>query len=95
MKRIYKSRLGVAIAALALSNASLKAQLPPNFPTLVITSNGPVAPGDFIGTIGAKGSATNDYSVVLDNSGTPIYETPFTNLWRAVTPSGLIAVKGS
>ena len=83
--------LGIALTTLGGLVIRSNAQLPPNFPSLVITSNGPVAPGDFIGTIGAKGSATNNYNVVLDNSGTPIYETPFTNLWRAITPSGLIA----
>ena len=31
------------------------------------------------------------FNVVLDNSGTPLYTTPFTALWRTVTPSGLIA----
>ena len=76
---------------LGLATPHAKAQLPSNFPTLVITSNGPVAPGDFIGTFGAKGYATNNFNVVLDNSGTPTYWIPFTNLWRNVTPSGLIA----
>ena len=76
---------------LAFAGSKAAAQLPANFPKLVISSNGPVAPGCFIGTLGAKGSATNNYNVVLDNSGTPIYWTPFTNLWRTVTASGLIA----
>jgi len=82
-------------ALLSLDRPKANAQLPPSFPTLVITSNGPVAPGDFIGTMGAKGNATNNYNVVLDNSGAPIYWTPFTNLWRAVTPCGLIAESAS
>ena len=96
LRSIYmktKHKLSIkTLAATLLVIAGMKAtaQLPANFPTLVITSNGPVAPGDFIGTLGAKGSATNNYNVVLDNSGTPIYWTPFTNLWRTVTPSGLI-----
>lgn len=71
------------------------AQRPANFPTLVIISNGPVAPGDIIGTMGAKGNATNNYNVVLDNAGTPIYWIPFTNLWRAMTPCGLIGESAS
>ena len=82
-------------ALLGLNVAPVNAQLPANFPRMIITSNGPVAPGDFIGTFGAKGNATNNYNVVLDSSGTPIYWTPFTNLWRAVTPSGLIAENAS
>jgi hypothetical protein len=85
----------VTVLALLGAYTNLTAQLPPSFPTLVITSNGPVAPGDFIGTLGAKGSTTNNFNVVLDNSGTPLYETPFTNLWRAVTPCGLIAEAAS
>ena len=64
--------LGLLLAALGRFTVRSNAQVPASFPTLVITSNGPVAPGDFIGTIGAKGSATNDFNVVLDNSGTPL-----------------------
>lgn len=78
----------LAVAGTALNTC---AQLPANFPTLIISSNGPVAPGDFIGTLGVKGSSTNNYNVVLDNSGAPLSYFKFTNLWRAVTPSGLIA----
>jgi hypothetical protein len=83
--------LVVILAVLGSLPVRSHGQAPPSFPTLVISSNGPVAPGDFIGTLGAKGSATNDFNVVLDNSGTPLYTTPFTALWRTVTPSGLIA----
>ena len=68
------------------------AQVPASFPTLVISSNGPVAPGDFIGTFGVKGAVTNAFNVVLDNSGSnAIYYTNSAALWRTVTPSGLIA----
>ena len=71
-------------------------QVPPSFPTLVISSNGPVAPGDFIGTFGAKRAVTNAFNVVLDNSGaSAIYYTNSTALWRTVTPSGLIAENNS
>jgi hypothetical protein len=83
--------LGITLVAFNALITSSPGQLPPSFPSLVISSNGPVAPGDFIGTFGAKGTATNDFNVVLDNSGTPLYTTPFTALWRTVTPSGLIA----
>ena len=83
--------LGVVLAALGAFSVQLNAQLPASFPTLVVSSNGPVAPGDFIGTFGAKGTATNVFNVVLDNSGTPLYNTPSAALWRTVTPSGLIA----
>lgn len=87
--------LSVTVLTLLGAYTNSNAQLPPSFPTLVISSNGPVAPGEFIGTLGAKGSATNNFNVVLDNSGIPLYETPFTNLWRAVTPCGLIAEAAS
>ena len=50
------------VAGLGMSPGT-HAQPPANFPTLVISSNGPVAPGDFIGTLGAKGSTTNNYNV--------------------------------
>ena len=83
--------LGITLVAFNALITSSPGQLPPSFPSLAISSNGPVAPGDFIGTFGAKGTATNDFNVVLDNSGTPLYTTPFTALWRTVTPSGLIA----
>ena len=84
--------LGTMLAALVGSMARSNAQLPASFPTLVITSNGPVAPGDFIGTFGVKGSVTNAFNVVLDNSGSnALYYTNSKALWRTVTPSGLIA----
>jgi hypothetical protein len=84
----------MAVLTLSAVGTRLDAQLPPNFPSLVISNYGPVAPGDFIGTLGAKGTATNTYNVVLDNSGNPTSYTPFTNLWRAVTPCGFIAEVG-
>ena len=93
-----KKQIGFCIALAACFRLAIlpaAAQLPANFPTLVISSNGPVAPGDFIGTLGAKGNTTNNYNVVLDNGATPLHATPFTNLWRAVTPSGLIAENSS
>jgi len=84
--------LGICWAALGGFTIRLHAQLPASFPTLVITSNGPVASGDFIGTFGAQGSVTNAFNVVLDNSGSnAIYYTNSKALWRTVTPSGLIA----
>jgi hypothetical protein len=83
------------LVLLVSASTCMKAQLPPSFPKLMIYSNGPVAPGNFIGSLGVKGTTTNNFNVVLDNSGTPMYETPFTNLWRAVTPCGLIAESGN
>ncbi len=80
------------LAALGSFTVRSNAQLPPSFPALVITSNGPVAPGDFIGTFGVKQAVTNAFNVVLDNSGSnAIYSTNSKALWRTVTPSGLIA----
>jgi hypothetical protein len=84
--------LGSILAALDGSMVRSNAQVPAAFPSLVITSNGPVAPGDFIGTFGVKLAVTNAFNVVLDNSGSnAIYYTNSTALWRTVTPSGLIA----
>ncbi|MGH7866848.1 MAG: hypothetical protein ACREP9_04225, partial [Candidatus Dormibacteraceae bacterium] len=96
METKHKFVLGACIlAALHLTGINANAQIPTNFPQLVIVSNGPVAPGDFIGTIGAqgqgvRGSATNVFNVVLDNAANPLYASPWTNIWRAVTPCGLI-----
>jgi len=89
-KRLFLT-LSAVLTALSACIVQSNGQLPSSFPTLVVSSNGPVAPGDFIGTLGAKGSATNVFNVVLDNSGTPLYTTPCKALWRTVTPSGLIA----
>jgi hypothetical protein len=80
---------------LAVACVKATAQLPPDFPTLVISSNGPVAPGDFIGTMGWKGSATNTYEVVLNNSASPLFCNETQVLWRVITPCGLIAEKGN
>lgn len=86
----------IPLAALfCLASPRANAQVPASFPSLMITSNGPVAPGDFIGNIGAQGegvtgAATNVFNAVLDNGGNPLYASPFTNIWRAVTPCGLI-----
>jgi hypothetical protein len=82
-------------AWLGLSAPLAQAQIPPSFPTLMITRNGPVAPGDFIGNIGAQGegvtgTATNVFNAVLDNGAKPLHAIRFTNIWRGVTPSGLI-----
>ena len=84
--------LGIFLAAFGGFTIRLHAQLPTSFPTLLITSNGPVAPGDFIGTFGVKLAVTNAFNVVLDNSGSnAIFSTNSKALWRTVTPSGLIA----
>jgi len=67
-------------------------------PTLSVTSNGPVAPGSFIGTMGKPGNSAICYNVVLDNAGGYIYSAgggSTTPLWRAVTPAGLIADKSN
>ncbi len=93
-KNIIRFCLTLA-ALLGLAGPNAKAQLPADFPQLVIASNGPVAPGDFIGTMGWKGTATNTYEVVLDNSGSPLFVNETNILWRAVTPSGLTAEKGN
>lgn len=93
--RLNWSAAVVSAAILAWSIPVASAQVPPDFPALVISSNGPVAPGVFIGTVGWKGTATNAYEVVLDHSATPLYCNPTQMLWRAVAPCGLIAEKGN
>jgi hypothetical protein len=84
---------GVLAAGLSLVGLPACAQVPANFPAMVISSNGPVAPGDFIGTLGWKGSVTNVFETVLDASGAPLYNNATQMLWRAVAPNGLIAEK--
>ena len=94
MKIIHRVE-SIAVIVCVLIATGVEAQVPANFPTLMITSNGPVAPGDFIGSIGAQGegvtgTATNVFNAVLDNGANPLYAIPFTNIWRAVTPCGFI-----
>ncbi|MCX6875837.1 MAG: aryl-sulfate sulfotransferase [Verrucomicrobia bacterium] len=72
---------------------TVTAALPADFPNLVVTGSGPVAPGSFIGTLGRPGNSPICYNVVLDNAGVPIYYNKSTVLWRAVTPCGFIAEK--
>ena len=89
----YQMRCNLALITtiLGFARAEANAALPSDFPPLVIVSNGPVAPGDLIGTLGVKGSTTNNFNVVLDSWGNPSAYTNSTALWRTVTPSGLIA----
>jgi len=91
-----KTGLNCLVVALLLGAGQVaEAQLPADFPPLVIASNGPVAPGVFIGTMGWKGTATNTYEAVLGNSGSPLFANPTQILWRAIAPCGFIAEKGN
>jgi hypothetical protein len=70
------------------------AYIPADYPYIVVTNNGTVAPGDLIGNIdGRTASGTKLYYVVLDNTGTNILFANKTNtLYRFVTPQGFDAV---
>ena len=66
-----------------------KAQLPADFPELVVTNNAAAAPGVFIGSIGPRNST---YNVVLDRSGYPLFSSKTESLTKFIQPNGLIAV---
>lgn len=68
-----KRARGLSVAVLTLLGAytNANAQLPPSFPTLVISSNGPVAPGDFIGTLGANAAAGIGYKRTARGASEP------------------------
>ena len=68
------------------------AQLPADFPKLVVTGSGGAAPGVLIGVLGGKGTATNIYNAVLENSGYPIFYSKTEALSAFAMPNGLIAV---
>ncbi len=94
MRNALKPRNSVlllAVITLGLGSQCVNAQIPSDFPQLMISSNGPVAPGVIIGTMGWHGAATNSYEIILGNSGEPTYVNEQQVLWRTVTPSGLIA----
>src|ERR1039457_2560196 len=71
--------------------------IPSDYPYIIVTNNGPVAPGDFIGNIdGRTAAGTKLYYVVLDNTGTNIlYANKSNTLYRFVTPQGFDAVSGT
>ena len=86
------------IVALAFGFACVRAnaQLPSDFPYIVVTNNGGSAPGNFIGNIdGRTADNTKLYYVVLDNTGTnALYASKTNTLYRFVTPQGFDAVAG-
>lgn len=71
--------------------------IPFDYPYVLVTNIGPVAPGDWIGNIdGRTAAGTKLYNVVLDNTGTNALFASKTNaLSRFVTPPGLDAVAGT
>jgi hypothetical protein len=87
------------IVALAFGFACVKAnaELPSDFPYIVVTNNGGAAPGNLIGNIGGRtADGTKLYYVILDNSGTnAVFASKTNTLYRFVTPQGFDAVSGS
>ena len=83
--------IGAAIVAFfGLMCDNAHAQLPDDFPELVITKTEDAAPGVFIGNLGKKGG----YRVILDNTGYPLFYSKDTNFaYKLVLSNGLIAVK--
>jgi hypothetical protein len=71
--------------------------LPSDYPYIVVTNNGGVAPGDLIGNIdGRSADGTKLYYVVLDNTGTnALFANKTNTLYRFVTPQGFDAVAGT
>jgi hypothetical protein len=63
-----------------------------NFPVLVVTNTPAAAPGVLIGVLGGKGTATNIYYAILENSGYPLFYSPTQTLSDFVAPNGFIAV---
>ncbi len=68
-----------------------------DYPYIVVTNNGTVAPGDLIGNIdGRTAAGTKLYYVVLDNSGTnALFASKTNTLYRFVTPQGFDALTGT
>lgn len=71
--------------------------IPADYPFLVVTNSGTVAPGNLIGNIGGRtGDGTKLYYVILDSTGTNLVYVNKTNtLYRFVTPQGFDAVSSS
>jgi hypothetical protein len=68
---------------------SAHAQLPDDFPELLITKTEDAAPGVLIGDLGKKGG----YRVILDNTGYPVFYSKDKNFaYKLVLSNGLIAV---
>jgi hypothetical protein len=68
-----------------------------DYPFLIVTNSGAVAPGSLIGNLGGRtADGTKLYNVILDNTGTNILYANKTNtLYRFVTPQGFDAVSSS
>jgi hypothetical protein len=70
--------------------------LPVDYPYVIITNTGAVAPGVLIGSIGGRtADGTKTYYVVLDATGTnPVFSSKTVTLSRFALPQGLDAVAG-
>src|SRR5882672_2684803 len=82
VKMARLSLLRVAVAALiSLGAASVNAQLPPDFPSLTITTNDSAAVGDGYIFLEVTDSSTNTghYVMILQNDGTPVSYLKVTN----------------
>ena len=71
--------------------------IPADYPFLVVSNNGAVAPGDLIGNIGGRtGDGTKLYYVILDNTGTNLVYANKTNvILRFVPPQGFVSATGT
>ncbi len=79
----------VLVAFIGLMCDNVHAQLPDDFPELVITKTDDAAPGVFIGDLGRNGG----YNIILDNTGYPLFYSKDQNfVSKHVLPNGLIAV---
>ena len=78
-------------------NAAQATLIPFDYPYIVVTNNGVVAPGELIGNIdGRTADATKLYYVILDNTGTnQVYANKTNALYRFVMPQGFDAVSGT
>lgn len=81
--------IGTLVAFLGLTCHDARAQLPEDFPELVVINTADAAPGVFIGSIGPRNSS---YNVVLDRSGYPLFYSKTERLTKFIQPNGLIAV---
>src|SRR5690242_3416125 len=66
---------------MALACVSARAQLPPNFPTLTVTTNFPaaVADGYIFQGVNLAPAGVGYYAMIVTNDGTPIWYKELTN----------------
>jgi hypothetical protein len=91
MKRIFTSVFAALVAWVCLSAA---AQLPPDFPTVTVTTNyaPAIADGYIFQSLGLATPGIGYYAMILTNDGSPIWYKELTNAcWDfKVLPNGLL-----